>query len=97
MMRDQLKALLTVGRESMIRVQVLPLDADPHLFIEYAVSILTSPTRSTVVCVETYHAAGIIEDAELVDRAVRAYDDVVAEALSARDSAALIRERLESL
>ncbi|WP_411141264.1 helix-turn-helix domain-containing protein [Streptomyces sp. x-80] len=96
-MRDQLAALLSLGAQPTTRLYVLPLDAEPHPLIEWPVTLLTTPHHVTVVCVETYRTTDIIEKPEDVRRAARAYDDLTGEALSARDSADLLRERMEAL
>ncbi|MFE0138207.1 DUF5753 domain-containing protein [Streptomyces sp. NPDC059037] len=96
-MKDQLASLLIHAERSTTKIQILPLDADAHLFIDAAATFLTTPSHMTVVCVEGYRTAGIIEDPDHVRAAVRAYDDLTGEALSARASADLIREQLERL
>ncbi|MFD4571346.1 helix-turn-helix domain-containing protein [Streptomyces sp. NPDC058417] len=96
-MREQLAALLDHGSRPTTRVLVLPLDAEAHLLIENAASFLTLPTSVTVVCVEAYRTAGIVEEPEHVKAAVRAYTDLTGEALSAPRSARLITEYMEKL
>ncbi|MFI9584647.1 helix-turn-helix domain-containing protein [Streptomyces sp. NPDC052236] len=96
-MRDQLAALLAHAEHRTTRIQVLPLDAPPHLLIDWPVSFLTGPNHQTAVCVENYRTAEIIEDPEHVRRAARAYEDLAAEALSAGLSADFIRDHMESL
>ncbi|WP_406305751.1 helix-turn-helix transcriptional regulator [Streptomyces sp. NBC_00885] len=96
-MRDQLAALLAYGEGRTTRIQVLPLDAEAHLLIDGPTSFLTGPNHVTMVCVEAYRTASIIEDPEHVRKAARAYDDLTGEALSARDSADLIRDQMETL
>ncbi|MFI6699681.1 helix-turn-helix domain-containing protein [Streptomyces sp. NPDC050509] len=96
-LREQFAVLLRQGEQPTTRIQVLPLHSEPHLLMEWPVSFLTMPNHVTVVCVETYRTTGIIEEPEHVRTAMRAYDDLTSEALSARESAALIRERMESL
>ncbi|QCX75744.1 hypothetical protein C9F11_10320 [Streptomyces sp. YIM 121038] len=96
-MRDQLASLLSHARQPTTRIQVLPLDAEAHLLIDGAISLLTSPNHVTVACVEAYRTATIIEDPEHVRAATRAYDELTGEALSRRASADLIRELMERL
>lgn len=96
-MRDQLAALLTHGEHPTTRLHVLPLDAEAHLLIDGSVSFLTLQNHVTLVCVEAYRTAGIIEEPEHVRAAVRAYDDLMGEALSARESANVITEYMEKL
>ncbi|MEU9331736.1 helix-turn-helix transcriptional regulator [Streptomyces sp. NPDC048290] len=96
-MREQLKALLDRGKHPTTQVHILPLTARVHLLIDNAISVLTLPNHVIKVCVEAYRAAGIIEEPEHVRAAVRAYTDLLAEALSAQQSAALITEHLEKL
>ncbi|MFF5369353.1 DUF5753 domain-containing protein, partial [Streptomyces sp. NPDC013187] len=96
-MREQLAVLLDHGRQPTTRVRVLPLDAEAHLLIDGAASFLTLPNNVTNVCVEAYRTAGIIEEPEHVRAAVRAYTDLMGEALSAPQSATLITEYMEKL
>ena len=97
MMREQLAVLLGLSERPTTRLQVLPLDADPHPLMEWPVTFLTTPNHVTVVCVETYRTTGIIEEPEQIRTAMRAYDDLASEALPARESAALIRAQMERL
>ncbi|MFE2633864.1 helix-turn-helix domain-containing protein [Streptomyces scopuliridis] len=97
MVREQLATLLRHGERPTTRVQVLPLDAEPHALIDGPVSLLTTPNHASVVCVEAFRTANIIEDPEEVRTVIRVYDDLMGEALSARESAAVIREQMESL
>ncbi|MFF4696631.1 DUF5753 domain-containing protein [Streptomyces chattanoogensis] len=96
-MRGQLAALLTHGAKATIRVQVLPLDAEAHLFIAGGARFLTGPDHLTLVCVEAYRTVAIIDDPEHVREALRANDGLTGEALSARESARLIRGQREAL
>ncbi|MFJ2557870.1 MULTISPECIES: helix-turn-helix domain-containing protein [unclassified Streptomyces] len=97
MMREQLAVLLNHGAHPTTRVQVLPLNAEPHPLMDGPITLLTAPNHSTVVSVEAFRTSSIIEDPEHVRTAMRAYDDLTSEALSARESAALIREKMEAL
>ncbi|MFE6028407.1 helix-turn-helix domain-containing protein [Streptomyces niveus] len=96
-MKDQLAALLDIGARPTARVQVLPLDAEPHLLNDGAITFLTSPSHVTVACVEAFRTAAIIEESQHVRAALRGYDELTSEALSKRESAALIREQMETL
>ncbi|MFE7311672.1 helix-turn-helix domain-containing protein [Streptomyces sp. NPDC057555] len=96
-MRRQLKTLLELGKRSTVRLQVLPLDAPGSLFIDWPVSLITSPNHAVSVCVETYRTANIIDEPDHVRRAIRTYDELTGEALSTRVSARMIEEQMESL
>ncbi|GAU66892.1 hypothetical protein SSP35_03_05410 [Streptomyces sp. NBRC 110611] len=96
-MRGQLAALLTQGAKATVRIQVLPLDAEAHLFVDDGARFLTGPHHLTVVCVEGYRTVAIIDDPEHVREALRAYDGLTGEALSPRESARLIRGQMEAL
>ncbi|MFJ1750130.1 helix-turn-helix domain-containing protein [Streptomyces sp. NPDC088116] len=97
MMREQLAVLLGHGERPTTRVQVMPLDAEPHPLTDGAITLLTAPNHATTLCVEAYRTANISDDPDNVRAAVRAYDDLSSEALSARESAALIRKQMETL
>ncbi|GGX49879.1 helix-turn-helix domain-containing protein [Streptomyces noursei] len=96
-MQRQLKALLEAAKRPTVRLQVLPLDAPGSLFIDWPVSLITSPNHAVSVCVETYRTANIIEEPEHVRRAIRTYDELTSEALSTRESTRIIEEQMEAL
>ncbi|MFH8635037.1 Scr1 family TA system antitoxin-like transcriptional regulator [Streptomyces lydicus] len=73
------------------------LDAPAHLLADWPVTLLTSPSYATTVCVENYRTVGIVDDPDGVRTALRAYDELTSEALSARDSARLIAQQMETL
>ncbi|MEN8653567.1 helix-turn-helix transcriptional regulator [Streptomyces sp. 21So2-11] len=97
LMRDQLKALLQHADRPTSSLQILPLRAAPHLLMDYGASFLTNKSHVTIVCVETYRTAGMVDDPELVRAATRAYDGLVGEAHPQGMSADLIRDLLETL
>lgn len=96
-MRAQFEALLAHGARPTTSIRVLPLDADAHLLLEGSASFLTAPDHVTVVCVEAYRTAGIIDDPEHVRAAELAFDEITGEALTRRDSAQLIRDQMERM
>ncbi|MFE9331867.1 Scr1 family TA system antitoxin-like transcriptional regulator [Streptomyces sp. NPDC006925] len=96
-MRSQLKALLDAGERPTVRIQILPLDAPAHLFIDWPVTLLTSPSQAVSACVENYRTAGIVEDSAYVQTALRTYDALTSDALSPRESARLIVKQMETL
>jgi hypothetical protein len=96
-MREQLMALLDHGKRPTTRLRILPLDAEAHLLIDWPASFLTLPNHVTWVCGEAYRTAGIVEEPEQVRAAVRAYTDLMGEALPAPQSADLITEYMEKL
>ncbi|MEV6422969.1 helix-turn-helix transcriptional regulator [Streptomyces sp. NPDC051662] len=97
MMREQLAVLLGHGERHTTRLQVLPLDAEAHLLMDGPITLLTAPNHMTAVCVEAFRTSSIHEDQEHVRPAMSACDDLTSEALSARESAAVIRKHMESL
>ncbi|GAA2598521.1 DUF5753 domain-containing protein [Streptomyces axinellae] len=96
-MRRQFGVLLDAGKRATVRIQVLPLDAPAHLLCDWPVTLLTAPNQAVSVCVENYRTAGIIEDFDRVRTALRTYDELTSEALSARESARVITEQMERL
>ncbi|MCZ1006478.1 DUF5753 domain-containing protein [Streptomyces lydicus] len=96
-MRRQLSALAEAGQRPTVRIQILPLDAPAHLFSDWPVTLLTSPSHTVTVCVESYRTAGIVEEPGDVRTALRTYDELTSDALSARDSARLIVKQMETL
>ncbi|MEV7383100.1 helix-turn-helix domain-containing protein [Streptomyces lydicus] len=96
-MHRQLAGLLKDGERPTVRIQVLPLDAPAHLLADWPVTLLTSPSYATTVCVENYRTVGIVDDPNGVRTALRAYDELTSDALSARDSARLIAQQMETL
>ncbi|MFE4870863.1 helix-turn-helix domain-containing protein [Streptomyces sp. NPDC056682] len=96
-MRAQFETLLAHSARPTTSVRVLPLDADAHLLLEGSASFLTAPNHVTVVCVEAYRTAGIVDDPEHVRAAEHAYDEITGEALTRRGSAQLIRDEMERM
>lgn len=96
-MRRQLAALLGAGERPTVRIQILPLDAPAHLFSDWPVTLLTSPNHTVTVCVESYRTANIVEEPDDVRTALRTYDELTSDALSARDTARLIVKQMETL
>ncbi|MFI0262899.1 Scr1 family TA system antitoxin-like transcriptional regulator [Streptomyces sp. NPDC017056] len=96
-MGRQLKALLDAGSRPTVRVQILPLDAPGHLFSDWPVTLITAPNHTVSVCVENYRTAGIVVEPDYVRTALRTYDELTGDALSARESARLIAEQMEKL
>ncbi|MEV3873728.1 helix-turn-helix transcriptional regulator [Streptomyces sp. NPDC049906] len=97
-MREQLGTLLDQHNTPTTHVRILPIGAEAHLLLDSSASFITLPNRRTpVICVEAYYTAGIIEDPERVKAAVRAYTDLMGEALSAKQSADLIVKYMEKL
>ncbi|MFE9886460.1 helix-turn-helix domain-containing protein [Streptomyces scopuliridis] len=97
MTREQLAVLVGLGERPTTRIQVLPLDAEPHLLMDGPITLLTAPNHATAVCVEAFRTSSINEDQEHVRAAMSACDDLTSEALSARKSAAFMRNEMESL
>jgi hypothetical protein len=96
-MRAQFEALLTHSAHPTISVRVLPLDAEAHLLLDRSATFLTGPSGATVVCVEAYRTAGIVDDPEHVRAAEHAYDEITGDALSRQASTQLIRDQMEKL
>ncbi|MGW5531577.1 helix-turn-helix domain-containing protein [Streptomyces xanthochromogenes] len=96
-MRAQFAALLAQAARPTTSVRVLPLDAEAHLLLEGSASFLTTPNHVTVVCVEAYRTAGIIDDPEHVRRAEHAYEEITGEALTRRQSMQRIQVQMEKL
>jgi Domain of unknown function (DUF5753)/Helix-turn-helix domain len=96
-MREQLAALVSHAERPTTRIQILPLDAEPHRLMEWPVTLLEAPNHVRVVCVESYRTASIIEEPEHVRVAVDAYDELMSEALPVRASSALISDVMERL
>lgn len=96
-MRAQFQALLTHSSQPTISVRVLPLDAEAHLLLDRSATFLTGASGTTVICVEAYRTAGIVDDPEHVRAAEHAYDEITGDALSRQASTQLIRDQMEKL
>ncbi|MET8557861.1 helix-turn-helix transcriptional regulator [Streptomyces sp. NPDC004959] len=94
-MRDQCERLLELGAQPNISVHIAPARqygiARPFL----PMSLLAMPDGHRWVYSETLKGAYFSDDPQVVARHSRTYDGLRADAMSARDSAALIREAME--
>ncbi|MEU1200181.1 helix-turn-helix transcriptional regulator [Streptomyces sp. NPDC005813] len=95
-MREQLQTLLDRQRLPHVSVQVLPLDAPPHVGMSGGFAVLGFPETSDldVVLVESLTSALYVEDTAEVSRYGSAFERLRAAALPFDESADLI-ERLK--
>jgi hypothetical protein len=94
-MREQCAHLLTVGRLPNVRIQVAPF-AFSHLNPPgTSMSLITLPDGQEWVYSESLDRGHFSEDPAVIARHARTYDVLRADALSARDSAAMIQNAME--
>ncbi|MER6400873.1 Scr1 family TA system antitoxin-like transcriptional regulator [Kitasatospora sp. NPDC001603] len=96
-MHEQLGRLLTLGQLPNVVLQVAPLSLGERVPFATIVSLVTSPDGKTRIYSESLDQGHFIEDPRVVQRRQRAYDLLQADALSPRESAALIRSVREGL
>jgi transcriptional regulator with XRE-family HTH domain len=95
-MRHQLGHLLAIGAQENVTVQVLPFAAGiyvaPCIIVDYP-----DPTEAPGVYLEYLGGGDWVENADAIERIRGTFDDAKAIALSASDSADLIRQRQREL
>jgi transcriptional regulator with XRE-family HTH domain len=99
MMREQLQALLDKQRLPHVSIQVLPLDAPPHVGMSGSFAVLGFPETADldVVLVESLTSALYVEDTAEVRRYGSAFERLRAAALPFDASADLIERLKDSI
>lgn len=93
----QLRQLLRVGRLRNVEIQVMPTDRDEHPALDGTFTLITPKGRSQVAYTELYGHARLITDPEEVRVYSERYGIIRAQALSPRESLALIEKMLGEL
>ncbi|MCX5213725.1 Scr1 family TA system antitoxin-like transcriptional regulator [Kitasatospora sp. NBC_00240] len=96
-MHDQLRHLLRAGRQPNVTIQVAPFTLGERVQFGTSLILLTSPDGKTRAYSESLAHGRFVEDPQEVQRWQQRYDLLRAEALSAQDSARLIRSVMEGL
>lgn len=94
-MREQLQALLSFAESPRIEIQIIPYAHGEHALLDSTLTLLTMPNTTTVGYVESNYSGQLIEDPVEAMKRRRAYDLLRANALSPRDSAAMIKAAME--
>ncbi|AZM47917.1 transcriptional regulator [Streptomyces sp. WAC 06738] len=94
-MREQCAHLLAAGQRTNIQVQVAPADRPELVRPNTSMSLITLPDDHRCVYSESLDRGHFGEDPAVYERHLRTYDLLRADALSARESAALIGEFME--
>ncbi|MFW6723992.1 helix-turn-helix domain-containing protein [Streptomyces sp. MAR4 CNY-716] len=94
-MREQCAHLLAAGQRANIQVQVAPADRPELVRPNTSMSLITLPDDHRCVYSESLDRGHFGEDPTVYERHLRTYDLLRADALSARESAALIGEFME--
>jgi transcriptional regulator with XRE-family HTH domain len=99
MMREQLQRLLDTARLPHVSIQVLPLDAPPHVGMSGGFTVVGFPEASDldVVLMEHLTSALYVEDAAEVSRYGSAFEHLRATALPLDESADLIATLKDSI
>ncbi|MDT0400713.1 MULTISPECIES: DUF5753 domain-containing protein [Streptomyces] len=93
--REQLRALLSFAESPRIEVQVIPYAHGEHALLDSTLTLLTLPNTTAVAYVESNYSGQLIEDPAEAMKRRRAYDLLRANALSPRESAAMIEAAME--
>ncbi|WP_344332753.1 DUF5753 domain-containing protein [Kitasatospora putterlickiae] len=96
-MAEQLSRLLRVCQLPHITIQVLPFSAGQHSELGGSLTLLTMPDRSVVAYEEGSRSGTLFEETDEVSHRQALYDLLRAQALSPRDSEAMISAVLEGL
>ncbi|MYV99097.1 helix-turn-helix transcriptional regulator [Streptomyces sp. SID3343] len=95
-MREQLQHLLHVGRLENVALQLLPFSAGPHVGDNGQFTYMGFRDEPGVVVIESLHSALYLEAPEVVAQYEKAGEHLRMTALSPRQTAARIRDILES-
>ncbi|MFD0058359.1 helix-turn-helix transcriptional regulator [Streptomyces sp. NPDC127168] len=93
--REQLRTLLSFAESPRIEVQVIPYAHGEHALLDSTLTLLTLPNTTAVAYVESNYSGQLIEDPAEAMKRRRAYDLLRANALSPRESAAMIEAAME--
>lgn len=96
LMRDQMQQLLQAGTLRHVTLQVLPFSAGAHSELGGSLTLLTLPGGSTVAYEEGSRNGLLIEKSDIVAKRRAYYDLLRAQALSPRESQAMISKALEA-
>ncbi|MFJ8674358.1 Scr1 family TA system antitoxin-like transcriptional regulator [Streptomyces sp. NPDC093589] len=94
-MREQCAHLLAVGQRPNIRIQVAPAACAGLVRPKTSMSLITLPEGEQWVYSESLNSGHFSDDPAVCTRQLQAYDVLRADALSARESAALISDAME--
>ncbi|WBB58554.1 helix-turn-helix transcriptional regulator [Streptomyces sp. WMMC500] len=94
-MREQCAHLLSASQRTNIQIQVAPADRPELIRPNTSMSLITLPDDHRCVYSESLDRGHFGEDPAVYERHLRTYDLLRADALSARESAALIGEFME--
>ncbi|MEU1340365.1 DUF5753 domain-containing protein [Streptomyces sp. NPDC005827] len=94
-MREQLRALLSFVASPRIEVQVIPYAHGEHALLDSTLTLLTLPNTTSIAYLESNYSGQLIEDSTEAMKRRRAYDLLRANALSPRESAAMIEAVME--
>ncbi|MCX5266849.1 DUF5753 domain-containing protein [Streptomyces sp. NBC_00199] len=94
-MREQLRALLSFAESPRIEVQVIPYAHGEHALLDSTLTLLTLPNTTSIAYLESNYSGQLIEDPTEAMKRRRAYDLLRANALSPRESAAMIEAAME--
>jgi transcriptional regulator with XRE-family HTH domain len=98
-MRHQLGHLLAIGAQSNVTIQVLPFGAGAYGSMSGACTIVDYPDPTDVpgVYVEYLGGGDWVQNSDAIERITASFEDARACALSASDSADLIRQKQREL
>lgn len=98
-MAEQLRRMLAIGQQANVTIQVIPEDAGAYGTMSGPVTILgfDDPQGTNSVYLEYQGGGEWVDDKDDVDKFIAMFNDVSVLALSAAESAALIRARAEEL
>ncbi|MFE4599986.1 Scr1 family TA system antitoxin-like transcriptional regulator [Kitasatospora indigofera] len=94
-MREQLGTLLAAGELLHVTLQVLPYAAGEHSEMGGSLTLLTLPNRSEIAYEEGSRSGSLIDDPKAVAKRRALYDLLRAQALSPKESMAMISSALE--
>lgn len=92
---EQLGTLLKLAKSPRVRLQVVPYALGEHSLLDSTLTLLTLPNTTSLAYVESNYSGQLIEKSTEVMHRRRAYDLLRANALSPRESSAMIKAAME--
>ncbi|MEV8344672.1 helix-turn-helix domain-containing protein [Streptomyces niveus] len=90
-MATQLSKIVGMAEAGRLRLHVLPFGAGEHALMESSLELMSFEGAAPIAYVEGLNTGNLMDDPALVSRCQAAYDLALSDALSQRDSLALVR------
>ncbi|WP_405613261.1 helix-turn-helix domain-containing protein [Streptomyces sp. NBC_01511] len=90
-MATQLSKVVAMAETGRLRLHVLPFGAGEHALLESSLELMSFEDAAPIAYVEGLNTGNLMDDPALVSKCQAAYDLALSDALSQKDSLALVR------